>query len=203
MPISAFEKPIRRLTREVRWLEMEFMQAALSERNRRTQLACEMSVIRIHDAWARFCRELIVLSANGRTVTLTGMPLSQSHSAIVNCTSVVPVLLSLYPKNRRKFEPRWADATECIDAGKTLGIRNLSTVAGALAAANSPADRIRRVRNFYAHRQRRTATDALRAALFSAQYPEVFSLANYESGGLRVIESWTRGLAVVATAAAQ
>jgi hypothetical protein len=81
---------------------------------------------------------------------------------------------------------------------------NLSTVSAALGAINSPADEIRRVRNFYAHRKQGAAMKAASTNLFSNPVsPVVFELAGYTSGGNRVIESWVAGLIVVATAAAQ
>jgi hypothetical protein len=203
MSASAFHFPLRRLRTEVTWLQREFIHAAVPPSgDHDKQLACEMSVIRLHDAWARFCRELIILSAFGHTTTLGGVQLKPSHSAISGRHSVVPVLLSTY--KRKKTEPRWADAAECIDAAYRLSIMNLSTVAAALGATNSPADEIRRIRNFYAHRKQETAHRAIATNLFSTNSrPASFELARYTNGGYRVIESWTRGLLIVATAAAQ
>lgn len=190
--------------RELSWLEKEFLSAASHGSERDKQLTCEMVVIRLHDAWARFCRELIILSAVGRTVTLGGAPLSPSSTSITNCSLVIPALLSTYRSKKRVFEPRWAVAQECIEAGKRLGIHNYSTVAAALGAVNSPADNIRCVRNYYAHRKRGTAEKAITTKLFSSTtQPRIFELAAYTSGGSRVIESWVDGLVLIATAAAQ
>lgn len=201
---SAFDEPIRRLRLESAWLQHEFLQAVKNGRHRRTQLTAEMVVIRLHDAWARFCRELIILSAFGRTRTLSGVPLAPCSAAITSRSLVVPTLFSTYKKKKIRFEPRWADATECINAGQRLLIRNLSTVAGALGAINSPAEDIRRVRNFYAHREKETARDAIATNAFSTRsHPEIFDLAAYTSGNVRVIESWVTNLVLVATSAAQ
>lgn len=184
------------------WLEKEFLWAVASGRSRHTQLACEMAIIRLHDAWARFCRQLIILSAFGRTTTLGGVQLPPCSSTITKKHLVIPTLLSTYKK--RSFEPRWADAKECIDAGQRLVIANVSTVAAALGAINSPADDIRRIRNFYAHRGMDTARDALATNVFSnLTCPEIFDLALYTTGGNRVIESWTSSLSLVAVAACQ
>lgn len=199
---SAFEIPIKRLQLELTWLEREFLRAATSGKHRHTQLTCEMAVVRLHDAWARFCRRLVILSALGRTSTLGGVPLSPCSATVTRHSLVVPTLLATYKK--RRHEPRWADATECIDAAQRLNIKNFSTVSAALAATNSPADKIRRVRNFYAHRGEDTADDALSTSIFSfPTRPEVFDLAAYTSGGARIIESWVSDLILVATAAAQ
>lgn len=148
--------------------------------------------------------ELVVLSAYGHTVTLGGVQLNPSNPAIKTRGAVVPVLLSTLYRRKKAFEPRWADAGECIEAASRLSITNLSTVSAALGATNSPAEEIRRVRNFYAHRHKDTATIAAATNLFSGPTrPAVLELAAYTGGGNRVIESWVAGLIVVATAAAQ
>jgi hypothetical protein len=183
-------------------LQDEFLQAVIAGNHRHSQLACEMAVVRLHDAWARFCRELIVLSAFGRTVTLGGTPLPR-HRLIKRYGLVIPTLLETPGKGYR-FEPRWADATQCIDAAQRLAIANFSTVSAALGATNSPAENIRRARNFYAHRKKGTALESGATKLFASQARlEVLDLAAYTSGNIRVIESWVSNLNLVAMAAAQ
>jgi hypothetical protein len=201
--MSAFREPLRRLTAETVWLQTEFLREATSPRGERAeQLACEMAVIRLHDAWARFCRELVILSAYGHTSTLGGLQLTPSDAAIKSRSSVVPFLLKKY--KRRKYEPKWARADECIEAASRLSIVNLPIVSAALGATNNPADAIRHVRNFYVHRGKDAALLAKSTNCFlDPRCPHVFDLAEYTSGGNRVIESWTAALIVVATAAAQ
>ncbi len=202
--ISAFNKPLGRLTSELSWLQEHFLGAVATASHRQAELACEMTIIRMHDAWARYCRELVILSAYGRTVSLSGAPISPSSISIKNCGMVVPALLASYKSKKIHFEPEWADAAKCIAAAHRLSIANVLTVSAALAAANSPADDLRRVRNFYAHRNKSTAKKALVTRSFiSTVRPIVFELAEYTAGGDRIIETWTRGLIAVATAAAQ
>src|SRR5260370_15756449 len=100
---SAFDEPIRRLRLEAAWLEHEFLQAVNNGRHRHTQLTAEMVVIRLHDAWARFCRELIILSAFGHTHTLSGVPLAPCSAAITSRNLVVPTLFSTYKKKKIRF----------------------------------------------------------------------------------------------------
>jgi hypothetical protein len=115
---------------------------------------------------------------------------------------VIPVLLSRYKK--RRYEPKWANASECIDAAQRLSISNLATVAAALGATNSPADSIRRVRNFYAHRGSEAAQEAATTGLFSnPRHPVVFELGSYRPGGWTVLESWVSDLVNIGTAAIQ
>jgi hypothetical protein len=199
---SAFQKPIRRLKGESEWLQDEFLRATIVGNQRQTRLACEMAIIRLYDAWARYCRELIVLSAFGRTITLSGMPIPPSHPAIKRCHLVIPTLQIMSGTGWR-FEPRWADATKCIQAAQRLAIANFATVSAALGAANSPAEDIRRARNFYAHRKKGTAQESGATNLFVNRRLEVFDLAAYTSGNVRVIESWVNNLNLVALAAAQ
>lgn len=199
----AFHKPIRRLKGETEWIQDEFLLAIAAGNQRQSQLACEMAVVRLHDAWARFCRELIVLSAFGRTVTLGGIPLPPCHHSIKRCHLVLPTLQAIMGSGYR-FEPRWADATKCIQAAQRLAIANFPTVSAALGAANSPAEDIRRARNFYAHRKRGTAQESGATSLFVSRTKlEVFDLASYTSGNVRIIESWVTNLNSVAIAAAQ
>lgn len=191
--------PIRRLSSELAWLRQEHHAASLaSKRTRREQLAAEMAVIRMHDAWARYCRELVILSATGNTATLNGVIVPE---VIRRRSDVVPILLATYKK--QKYEPRWEKATECIDAASRLKVSNLTTLTAALGAANSPAEEIRLVRNFYAHRKRGAAARALECNGFKGPRPVVFDLASYRNAGETYIDSWSSGLVLVATAASQ
>lgn len=141
--------------------------------------------------------ELVVLSAFGRTVTLGGVSLPPCHSSVKRWHSVIPHLFAT-PGPGYRFEPRWADATECIKAATRLGVANMATISSALAASNSPAEDMRRVRNFYAHRMKRTAQDAAATGLFSRPIrPDVFEWAVYTTGSVRVIESWAATLCLL------
>jgi len=201
MPKSAFSDPLRRLSIETTWLHHEFLKAA-ANRNVCDQLACEMAVVRLHDAWARFCRELVILSASGKTQTLGGTRLKPSSNTITNRSAVIPVLLSTF-KKKKIYEPNWWSASECIDAASRLSTMNLSTISAAIGAINSPAEEMRHVRNFFVHRRNGTARRAVSTGCFPSQKPLVFELTSYKSGNTTVIESWVVGLIAVATAAAQ
>ena len=191
---------LRSFILETTWLQTEFLAAASGPQARPKQLICEMAVIRLHDTWTRFCREIVILSASG-TVTLGGTILPPA-AGITNYSMVVPVLLSKYKK--RRYEPKWGTAVECIDAAQRLSISNLATVSGALGATNSPDDTIRRVRNFYDHRGNETAQEASATGLFSnPSHPVVFELTVYKPGGETVLESWVSELKNIAIAAIQ
>jgi hypothetical protein len=205
MPKCAFEYPLRKFRSEANWLRLEFARSANGPRTAlSSQLVCEMVVVRLHDSWTRFCRELIVLSAYGNTTTLSGNPISKSNPLITDRASIIPLLMSSLYRKPQRNEPRWGTARECIDAATRLGIQNLSTVAAAIGAANSPADQLRIVRNFYAHRKKETAINAIGTGHFSHPFhPIVFHLNALASAGMTIMDTWIQGLEAVATAAIQ
>ena len=203
MAESSFNVPLRRLRSETEWLRGEFARATSEPHLRSSQLTCEMAVIRLYDSWARFCREAVIISAYGKTKTLGGTHLvSSSLPAITNKSSVIPVLISTFRKS--VYEPDWDRADKCIDAGRRLAIRNLSTFSSAIGATNSPANEIRHVRTFYAHRRQGSCANALATNYFpSLRRPIVFRLNDYTAGGDTVIESWVNRLLAIAVAAVQ
>jgi len=187
---------------ETHWLHREFNLAS-SRGGRGAQLICEMAIVRLHDAWARFCRELIVTSAFGRTQTLSGLSLGPSNPSIRRKGGVIPLLISTY-SGRVQYEPKWGQATASIDAAQRLAVQNLPTVSAALGASNSPAEEIRWVRNYYAHRKRGSAIKATTSVPFTHPlHPNVFELARFTSGGITIIESWVSNLLTVAVSACQ
>ena len=162
-----------------------------------------MAVIRLHDSWARFCREVTIAAAADRPVTATGVQLARAPG-IRKSSEVVPRLLSTYSK-RRLYEPKWAHARECIDAAHRLGIANFPTVAAALGASNSPAEEINLVRNFFAHRCKDTA---LKIRIYSpfvlAASLDVESLVGeIIAPSTTRMEMWVLGLQSIAEAAIQ
>lgn len=114
----------------------------------------------------------------------------------------MPALMATYTK--RKTEPKWFDATECIDAASRLKVNNLTSIAAGLGATTSPADAVRNVRNFYAHRGMRTAREAGQYGIFSMpQTPDVFEIANAARPGLSRLDAWILDLTDTLRAAGQ
>lgn len=157
---------------------------------------CEMSIIRLLDAWARFCRYTVILSAGGRPVTRTGTRLPLAPG-VRKTSDVIPVLLSKYPN--RRFEPRWHDAYECVDAAQRLAIVNFRSFSSAIGATNSPSGEIRTLRNYFAHRNEETA---IRAKLtFNISQIEVFQiLSQITLPGTARINGWVTDLRNIASA---
>ncbi|MDE1948187.1 MAG: hypothetical protein KGL43_25095 [Burkholderiales bacterium] len=198
--MSRLDRPIRRFAQESAWLSHEFG-SATKQRSDTNRLICEMAVVRLHDSWARCCRELIVQSACGRTTTISGTWIDRAP-AVTGEGSVIPALLATFKS--KKSEPKWFDAGECIDSAQRLKVENLTAIAGALGATTSPAEKLRHVRNFYAHRGQYTAREAARHATFTKpQMPDVFELGKLSHPDLSHLDEWIMGLTDTLRAAAQ
>ena len=108
--------------------------------------------------------------------------LTRSEPDTNSPTSVIPILLGL---KRLRWEPKWATAAACIDAAQVLNIQNLTSVSAALGAANSPAEPLRHIRNYFAHRGRGNSTLAMGTGYFTiTNAPGVFQLNSYTTGGI-------------------
>lgn len=164
-------------------------------------LCAEMAVVRLHDAWARFSRELVLQSAACAPTTAAGVLIPRAPG-IRRRRDVIPVLLATYRK--RVFEPRWAAAKEAIDAAQRLRIANLGTVAAALGAMNSPSEEIRLVRNYFAHRSESTVAEIRAHPSLGGRALNWKALASDQVGpGVMRIEQWIIRLRAIAEAAIQ
>ncbi len=194
---------------ETEWLLQEFTiavyQLSVDSIDKSARLSAEMSVIRLYDAWARFCREIIVLSAGGRPCTANGYRLPPVPG-INEISEVIPFLFDSYPRRYRpRFEPNWARPDKAIQAGQRLNIPNKFTVEAALGATNSPAENLRPVRNFLAHRGKNSA-NRVRNQNFVSTTDKV----NVESiigklvpPGIMLFEKWVLDFRSVALASIQ
>ena len=199
--MSRLERPLRRFARESAWLSREFA-GGVNLRTDSARLTCEMAVVRLHDSWARCCRDLVICSACGNTPTLTGILLARSPLVTGGEGSVIRALMGTY--RTKKSEPKWFDSTECIEAAQRLKVQNLMAIAGGLGATTSPANILRSIRNFYAHRGRRTAREAGQYGIFAKpELPDVFELGALARPGLSHLDAWILGLTDTLRAAAQ
>lgn len=197
-----------KFVKETDWLLLEFDEAinrlSASSVDKPARLTAEMSVIRLHDAWARFSREIVVLSAGGRPYTANGYRLPTAPG-IRKISDVIPLLLRSYSKPRR-YEPKWARSQECIQAAQLLHIPNFSTFAAAIGATNSPAEDLRPIRNFLAHRGEDSAKSVRNQSFFTNGTGKV----NVEGvagklvpPGITLFEKWIIDFRLVAGAAIQ
>lgn len=167
----------------------------------RNQIAKEMCVIRLQDAWSRFCRELILSSAGSRAKTSNGIRLPRSPG-VNRYGDVIPVLLRAYPNRNR--EPAWHSPVECVDAARRLKISNYSTVRNGLQLSFNglaPTVQLTYVRNYIAHRNRGTAQGIAVVAqdLFISPVPRAFELASVVvQSGITLFALWVIRLRIMA-----
>ncbi|HDZ8835925.1 TPA: hypothetical protein RUX00_003984 [Aeromonas dhakensis] len=163
--------------------------------DRSAQLENEMCIIRVHDAWARFCRDLVFSSSIGAATT-SGVILKP----VIVGRSFADFMQAYQSTFRRppRFEPKWANASDSLDAAQRVGVKNFATISAVLAAANSPADDLRKVRNYYAHRVPDTAnkikTIPWVAASRNLRLTPVDIPGALTTGGISYFEQWIRDL---------
>ncbi len=118
----------------------------------------EWCVLALHDAWVAYCRSLVLTSAGAGSRTLSGTVVPAAPGIRTAAQAVSVVRAALAPTAPTYWEPHWGDAREAIRAAQALKISNFAQVSGALGATPSPADEVRRIRNYIAHRNRSTAS---------------------------------------------
>ncbi len=118
----------------------------------------EWCVLALHDAWVAYCRSLVLTSAVSGSRTLTGVVVPAVAGIRNVGQAVAAVRVALAPNQPSFWEPRWGDARHAIRAAQVLRINNFAQVSGALGSTPSPAEEIRTLRNYMAHRNRSTAT---------------------------------------------
>ncbi len=173
------------------------------------------SVVRLLDAWNRFCRQLVLMSARGNTLSISGVRVSRSPKVALG-QRPLDALKTTYPahiQNRIVWEPKWFIPADAIKAASQLQIVNLSTVASGLGlsitipglSVGTPLD-LRNCRNYYAHRSRTTSEGLVdlrrRLGITSDIKPdEIPKLA--VPGGASLFEVWCQDLLIRADVAAQ
>lgn len=169
------------------------------------QLAIEACVIRLHDCWARYCRELIFCSAAESPLTLSGAVLAKA-AGVVSRKDVIPLIKAGFKASKRSLpfgEPRWADSAQCMDSVKILSLSNSSTILAAIGSTPSPSDDLRKVRNYIAHRNESTAKELQSVAKTLPAAKDLYSLLSnpLPPTGTSVFEQWILQLRVIAIAA--
>lgn len=201
---AMLENIYQKFNRECLWLNWVFNSDTATGGQAdffRNQITKEMCVIRLHDAWSRFCRELILSSAGSKAKIGGGIRLPRSPG-VNKYSDVIPVLLSTYKK--RSKEPAWHSPSECLDAAARLKISNYPTVqTGLQLSFNGPAPiaQLTAVRNYIAHRNRNTAQGIAKVAqgLFISPVPRAFELASaIIPSGITLFSLWIIRLGTMA-----
>jgi hypothetical protein len=160
-------------------------------------------IIRLHDAWSRYCRELVVRSAacRPRSQTLGRLP----RAAGVNQRGDVLGLVQKLYGRPTWWEPNWGRPGASIDAAKRVGIQNYAIVSAALGSTPSPFEDIRRVRNYVTHPGEDTASEFRSVVrllgVTGRPTPEEF-VSTTIPPGISVFESWVASIGLIAEAAA-
>jgi hypothetical protein len=117
-----------------------------------------MVVLRLHDSWSRFTREVVLLSACDSPTTLAGATVAPATGMLTRATVLLTLQTkwSTHPK-WATWEPHWYDVNDAVKASRLAGLSNHATVSAGLGAADNPEQDVRVVRNFLAHRGDATA----------------------------------------------
>lgn len=159
-------------------------------------LVAEMCVIRLQDAWSRFCRELVVTSAYARPLTAQGQRVPRAPG-IQRRDQIIPEFPTTYP---------WYMSNRCLDAAKRLNVSNYPAISRGIGASfpgvsPSPNEQVRLVRNFFAHRHQESAGKALEIArslnIPGVTHPRSLVVATVPPG-ISVFRQWVNRLQVMA-----
>ena len=165
------------------------------------QYAREMCVVRLHDTWSRFCRELILSSAGSKPKTSNGIRLPRSPG-VSKYGDVLSLVQSIY-KRPNWWEPAWHNPAKCLDVATKLRIPNYSTILQGLSLSfggPDPSEQLTVVRNYFAHRNFSTsqAIENLAQSLFISPTPRAFELVATLQSGVTLFSLWTIRLKTMA-----
>lgn len=163
----------------------------------------EIAVIRFHDNWCYFCKELILLSASGRATTYNGVILKKPKG-INSFSDIKRILINEAPKMRNG--PNWAITDQCINAAKKLNIENYQAISLSFGATGSPSDDLRIVRNFFVHKSSKEAALKIKSASWYRPHMKLCVediLFRRMLGGDFVVNFWIDRLLLIAQLAIQ
>ncbi|MER6137167.1 hypothetical protein [Streptomyces sp. NPDC001815] len=169
------------------------------------RVAREGSVIALHDAWNRFCKNLILRSTYHQFTTRSGQVLRPTVGR--NQTEALQFLnANLSAICSKSFgEPTWFIPAATIDAASVLNVPNRSIIAASIGVSTihstvspsagvqanaSPPKEVQSVRNYIAHRGKSAAA---RVTPLMSKYGASNILQLLDSpvaGGIRLFESW-------------
>ena len=159
----------------------------------RNQFIRELCVVRLHDAWNRFCRQLIVLSAGARPRTANGVRITRAPR-VRKYEEVIKILISTY--HRKTTEPAWHNPTECLDAARRLRVSNYLSINQGLSLSFSgpaPTTQLTAIRNYFAHRNSSTSrrVKTMAQSMFFAGVPIASDIvASIVQSGTTLFSLW-------------
>lgn len=161
------------------------------------RLGREMCVVRLHDAWFRACEELVMASACDEPFTANGRVVPRTVSAR---SDVVPSLRSTFTGRSKRpswWEPDWGSPLKLLDAAQRLHLPNYHSLSLGMTLTPNPTEDLRKLRNFFAHRNRDTAI-LVAGVSTSRGLPPRFTAEQLVSHrippGITIFEGWVREL---------
>lgn len=152
--------------------------------------AAEKALIEIQIEWEHFVRNLILDSATGNFENSSGPIASRRHPRLRSREAAAHILIETY--RNRVFEPDWYLPAQAIDASIRLDVSNQPQIAAELGLTPWPIDELRHVRNFIAHRSKRSALSVRATGIIRAPDGiDVLEAAlQYSDGGAKRYIEW-------------
>ncbi|TCT37116.1 hypothetical protein [Martelella mediterranea] len=152
--------------------------------------AAEKALIQIQIEWEHFVRNLILDSATGKFESRSGPIISKSHPNLLSREAAAHWLIGSYPK--RQHEPDWYLPKQAIDASIRLDVSNQPIIAAELGVTPWPIAELRHVRNFIAHKSKRSALAVRKTGIVGASTNlDVLEVAlQYGTGGAKRYIEW-------------
>jgi hypothetical protein len=174
----------------------------------RITVASEYCVIHLQDCWNRFVRDLVMRSSLGGAVRASGARLPPGPRGHLWERDAFDYLRLNWGRTMQKqlWEPDWHETSHASRAIDVLRPPNGNDLKTAFGASANPITEVRPVRNFVAHRGRRTAASIEPVARHYAgpdwrQPRDILNVVIPGSGGVVVFEEWCRRFRAVAAAA--
>ena len=158
----------------------------------------ERALIQLQIEWELFVRNLILDCATGKYKNKLGVVYSKVNCDLHNREKACYFLLSNYKRN--KVEPDWYLPNEAVKAAIFLDVSNIATISAQLGLSPWVIDDLRYVRNFIAHRSKRSALKLREIGLVT--FHESISTVNvaysFHASGERNYLVWSKFMKFVA-----
>lgn len=158
----------------------------------------ERLIIQLQLNWDHFVRSVVLDSATGKFLNGNGVVRANLPNPPRSREAAAHRLISLYPN--RSFEPDWYLPQQAIDAASRLQLSNFADLSAFLGVAPWTIEELRHLRNFIAHRSKRSAL-TLRGVISSRSLDGTALTAHcfsFASGGAKTYVRWIAFMKAVA-----
>lgn len=163
---------------------------AKTEYNTHDIYVAERALIQIQIEWEHYVRAVILDSATGSYRNARGPVASRTYLSVSSRDAAAHLLIASYPK--RQYEPDWYLPSQAIDAAVRLDISNLAQISSELGVTPWPIDDLRHLRNFIAHRSKRSALSLRGSGIvpLSDSIDILRTAFGYSPGGTKRFSEW-------------